>query len=68
MKNEAESKRLGVAMGLFGVLGVLSLTTLSGAIRMVTLIVLGGLAVKTWIAHLRRKQEEGSADGDNQKD
>ncbi|MCC6362877.1 MAG: hypothetical protein IT165_05095 [Bryobacterales bacterium] len=70
MNHEAESRRLAVAMGLFGVLGVLSLTTLSGAIRMVTLIVLGGLAAKTYVAHLKRKQEEaeGTADEDNQKD
>ncbi|MCZ2148444.1 MAG: hypothetical protein LC126_11785 [Bryobacterales bacterium] len=68
MNHEAESKRLAVAMGLYGALGVLSLTTLEGAIRMVTLIVLGGLAAKTYVAHLKRKQEEAGDDGDNRKD
>lgn len=67
MDHDSEGRRLRVAMSLYGVLGVLSLATLEGAIRMVTLVVLGGFAAKTYIVHLKRKQE-GEGDGDNRKD
>jgi len=43
-------------MFTFSALGLLAFLTLGGKIRLVTLIVLGGFAAKTWLAELRRKQ------------
>jgi|GEM_PF-1239877 len=45
------------AMSAYGVLGVLAWTTLDGGFRWLILIVLAGLAVKTWV-HLKRLESE----------
>lgn len=50
-------KRFWPAMGALAVLAMLAAATLSGPIRTVTLVFLGGLAAKTWIALLRDRQE-----------
>jgi predicted membrane channel-forming protein YqfA (hemolysin III family) len=43
-----------IAMACYGVLALLSYLTLDGAIRLATWVFLGGLAVKTYLATLRR--------------
>lgn len=60
--NEADSlqrdprstKRLYGALAIYVVLGVFSSLTLEGNIRLATLIFLGGLAFKTYLAYLQR--------------
>jgi len=42
-------KRLYAAMATYGVLVCLSAFTLTGNVRLITLIFLGGLAVKTYL-------------------
>jgi hypothetical protein len=44
--------RFYTAMGLYVILGVLAASTLSGNIRLATLVVLAGLALKTYLRHL----------------
>ncbi len=44
-------KRLYWAMGAYAVLGALATFTLDGVFRAAVLILLGGLALKTWIAY-----------------
>lgn len=44
-------------MAGFAVLAALSFFTLTGAVRGATLLMLGGLAAKTWIALLRTRQD-----------
>lgn len=39
------------AMGMFAVLSVMAGFTLDGALRIVVLILMAGLAAKTWIAY-----------------
>lgn len=58
-------------MGAFAVLAILAATTLSGPIRGATLLFLGALALKTWIALLRERQQQADegaarAGGDGQ--
>jgi hypothetical protein len=43
--------RLMLALGAYLILGVLATATLTGGIRLAILILLAGLAAKTWIAH-----------------
>jgi hypothetical protein len=45
-------KRFYAALATYVVLGLLSVITLSGKIRLATLIFLGGLAVKTYLHYL----------------
>ena len=40
-------------LGLYGVLGTLAALTLDGRIRTATLIFVGGITLKTWIAWVR---------------
>ena len=49
------NKRFWAAMGTFAVLGMLAGLTLTGPIRGATLLFLGGLAIKTWIAWLKEQ-------------
>jgi hypothetical protein len=49
-------KRFYIAMGVYAVLAILSWLTLDGLIRLATWIFLAGLAVKTYIATLRRDE------------
>lgn len=48
-------------MAAFVILGALSFFTLTGPIRGATMIFLGGLALKTWIAKLKSTQEAAEA-------
>lgn len=50
--------RLRWAMGAYVALAALAMTTLDGAILGATLILLAGLALKTWIAVLKEKQQD----------
>ncbi len=45
--------RLMAAISIYAVLALAALFTLDGKIRLATLVVLAGLAAKTWIAYLR---------------
>ncbi len=51
-------KRFVTAMGIFAILATLATVTLDGPIRLVTLIFLAGLAVKTYLATLRRDDDQ----------
>jgi hypothetical protein len=44
-------KRFWPAMGTYAVLSVLAAFTLDGVLRIAVLILMAGLAVKTWIAY-----------------
>ena len=46
--------RFITALACYGVLALLTAFTLDGKFRMAVLVLLGGLAVKTWIAQYRR--------------
>ena len=43
--------RLYAAVGAYSILAILSFSTLDGLFRAAVLILLAGLAVKTWIAY-----------------
>jgi len=45
-------RKLYAALGAYGVLGCLAALTLTGNVRLITLIFLGGLMVKTYLHHL----------------
>jgi uncharacterized membrane protein len=45
------ANRFTLALGAYLVLAVLAMATLTGGIRLAVLILLAGLAAKTWIAH-----------------
>ena len=49
-------KRFYIAMSVYAVLAILSWFTLDGLIRLATWIFLAGLAVKTYLATLRRDE------------
>ena len=49
------NNRLMAAMACYLVLGLLAAATLEGLLRAVVWIFLGGLGVKTWIAHAARR-------------
>jgi hypothetical protein len=57
-------RRFWRAIGTLAVLAGMAATTLGGPIRIATLIFLGGIAVKTWIALLQRRQEDNETRGD----
>ena len=42
-------------MGIYAILALLAALTLDGDFRFGTLIVLGGIALKTWLVELRNK-------------
>ena len=50
-------RRFIAAMSTYAVLAILAGFTLSGDIRLVTLIFLGGIALKTWLVVLRRRAD-----------
>ena len=52
------SKRFHFAMAAYVILGALAAATLDGDVRLVVLIVLGGLAVKTVVAVLQQRAAE----------
>lgn len=60
-------KRFVPAICTFAILGILAFTTLQGSFRLATLIFLGGLALKTWIALLRHRQEQAESAAANQR-
>ena len=45
------------AMSAYAILAVLAGFTLSGDIRIVTWIVLGGIALRTWLVVLKRRED-----------
>jgi hypothetical protein len=49
------NRRFAVALSLYAVLGVLAAFTLDGHFRIGTFIVLGGIALKTWLVVLKRR-------------
>ena len=49
--------RFIVAMLGYAALATLAGFTLSGDIRLVTWIILGGIAIKTWLVVLKRRQD-----------
>jgi hypothetical protein len=49
-------KKFYIAIAVYAVLAILSWLTLDGLIRLATWIFLAGLAVKTYIATLRRDE------------
>ena len=51
------SHRFDLALTAYGVLALLAFLTLDGRIRLATLILLAGLALKTWLVKLRRNTE-----------
>jgi hypothetical protein len=51
-----------LAMGLYGVLALLSLLTLQGRFLIFMLLVLGGIAVLTYTHHLRERLEAEKPD------
>lgn len=64
--------RLSTALLILGSIGAMALMTLTGTLRAAVLVLLAGLAVKTWIADLKRKQElaeeevEGKVENSNE--
>ncbi len=42
--------KFAIAMTVYGLLGLIAVVVLHGQFRLAVLILLGGLAVKTWIA------------------
>jgi hypothetical protein len=52
------SPRFSIAMGIYAVLAVLAGVTLDGKIRLATWLFLALFALKTVLAHLRKRQEE----------
>ncbi len=55
---------LSTALGLYAALAVMAGWLLSGEVRLAIWILLGGLAVKTWIAWKRRALEDGEDCGE----
>jgi hypothetical protein len=51
----AARSRFSKALAAYAVLGLLSYTTLDGNVRWFLLILLGGLAIKSWV-DLRRRE------------
>ena len=49
--------RFIAAMSAYAILAVLAGFTLSGDIRIVTWIVLGGIALRTWLVVLKRRED-----------
>jgi uncharacterized membrane protein YczE len=53
----ASDRRLTAALSVYAVLAVLAGFTLDGPIRLGTWIFLGGIALKTWLAVLKRRMD-----------
>ena len=53
--NTLDNNRFFVAMLLYGALAASTFYTLNGRVRVVVLILLGGLTFKTWLAREREK-------------
>lgn len=54
VSKSAEMSRIGTAFLLYLALGGIGVATLKGDFRTAVLVFLGGLAVKTWIGHMKR--------------
>ena len=50
-------RRLHLALAAYAALAVLAYATLDGVMRLALWIFLGGLAVKSWIAHAAQSRE-----------
>jgi hypothetical protein len=50
-------QRFYLALTAYGLLALLAAVTLDGRIRLATLILLAGVALKTWLVTLRRDEE-----------
>lgn len=53
--NHFTDRRFLAAMSTYAVLAVLAIVTLEGKIRIATLIILGGIALKTCLEVLKRR-------------
>ena len=53
------NKRLAAALACYAVIASLAFFTLTGDLRLLVLIVVGGFIVKTWIAHLAARNGRG---------
>jgi hypothetical protein len=51
------NRRFAAALAAYAILGILVLVTLDGEFRIGTLIILGGIALKTWLAVLKQRQD-----------
>ena len=49
--------RFIAAMSAYAILAILAGFTLSGDIRTITWIVLGGIAIRTWLVVLKRRED-----------
>lgn len=67
-KISGSMSRIHWAFICYLVLAAIAGSSLSGDVRMVVLILLGGMALKTWIGHLReqaaRQQAEATPEGE----
>ena len=50
-------RRFKVTMSIYAGLAILAFLTLTGDIRIATLIFLGGIALKTWLVVLKRRAD-----------
>ena len=57
-----DKKRFLLALACYAVLAVLAGVTMEGPFRVAVWVFLGGLAVKTWLATLRRDEEREDGD------
>jgi len=51
------NRRFRAALGVYAILGILAAITLDGDFLIGTLILLGGIALKTWLAVLKERQD-----------
>lgn len=50
----------GMAMALFGVLALLSIVVLKGTALFFALLIIGALAVKSYVHHIRSRMEDST--------
>ena len=51
------NRRFAATLAVYAILGILASLTLDGEFRIGTLIFLGGIALKTWLAVLKQRQD-----------
>jgi hypothetical protein len=49
--------RFKVTMSIYAILAILAFVTLTGDIRIATMVFLGGIALKTWLVVLKRRTD-----------
>lgn len=55
---QAARRRFQMALGVYAMLAIVASVSLQGNIRLVVWILLAGLGVKTWIAHLQQGRKD----------